>query len=222
MPDIGDPAPAFRLPSTSGAPLALADLRGKKVVLYFYPRDQTPGCTREACDFEAAHAKLRAAGALVLGVSKDSLDSHARFRSAQRLGFDLLSDPELAVHKAYGAYGSKLHYGKRIEGVIRSTFLIDEQGKIAARWSPVRVDGHVEKVLAAIHEAGAAKAGTAPRTRVTTGTAAKSTVKAAPAKAAAKPKSAVKAASAAKSKAAAGSNSAVKAKSATRSKRAAR
>jgi len=191
MPELGDPAPAFRLPSTSGAPIALADLRGKKVVLYFYPRDQTPGCTREACDFEAANAKLRAAGATVLGVSKDLLESHARFRSAQKLGFDLLSDADLAVHKAYGAYGSKLHYGKRIEGVIRSTFLIDEKGKIAARWSPVRVDGHVEKVLAAIRGETGAQAkppATAKAKSKATGTA--KTPRAARAKPAAKAKSA--------------------------------
>lgn len=196
MPDVGDPAPSFRLPSTSGAPIALSDLRGKHVVLYFYPRDQTPGCTREACDFEAAQAKLRAAGAVVLGVSKDSLESHARFRSAQRLGFDLLSDADLAVHKAYGAFGTKLHYGKRIEGVIRSTFLIDTKGKIAARWSPVRVDGHVEKVLAAIQAAGGEtkaqpKAAAKPKAAAQSKSAAKPKL-AAKVKPAAKPKRAAK------------------------------
>ena len=146
----GDKAPAFTLPSTSGKDISLADLRGKRVVLYFYPRDDTPGCTRESCAFRDALAQIRAAGAEVLGVSKDSLSSHDRFRAKYTLPFDLLSDADNSVAKQYGAYGQKKMYGKDVLGTIRSTFLIDEQGKIARVWSPVKVDGHVDQVLEAL------------------------------------------------------------------------
>jgi peroxiredoxin Q/BCP len=147
---LGDIAPEFDLPSTTGRNISLASLRGKKVVLYFYPKDQTPGCTREACDFRDRHAALEGSGAVVLGVSKDSLKSHANFREKQSLPFPLLSDPDNAVAKAYGAYGEKTSYGKTTLGTIRSTFLIDEDGRIERIWSPVKVDGHAEEVLLAV------------------------------------------------------------------------
>ncbi len=146
----GDPAPAFALESTSGSKLSLSDLRGKKVVLYFYPKDDTPGCTREACAFRDDQAALKKAGAVVLGVSRDTLASHAKFRAKYALPFELLSDPDFAVAKAYGAHGKKVMYGKPVTGSIRSTFLIDEHGKLARVWSPVKVDGHVAAVLAAL------------------------------------------------------------------------
>ena len=147
---LGTKAPAFKLPSTSGGEVSLASLRGRKVVLYFYPKDDTPGCTVEACDFRDHLALLEAAGAEVLGVSKDPLAAHERFRSKHALPFPLLSDEGSAVAKAYGAYGQKMMYGKPVTGTIRSTFLIDEQGKVARVWSPVKVPGHVQAVLAAL------------------------------------------------------------------------
>lgn len=152
----GQPAPAFALPSTSGKTVSLASLKGQRVVLYFYPRDDTPGCTREACAFRDDHAKLKKSGAVVLGVSADSLASHDRFRAKYTLPFELLSDADKSVAKAYGAYGEKTLYGKKIIGTIRSTFVIGADGKLEAVFSPVKVDGHSEKVLAAL--AGGASA----------------------------------------------------------------
>ena len=148
--NVGDKAPDFDLPSTTGENISLRSLRGKKVVLYYYPKDQTPGCTREACDFRDRHAALNGSGAVVLGVSKDSLKSHENFREKQDLPFPLLSDPDNAVARAYGAYGEKTSYGKTTMGTIRSTFLIDENGFLERIWSPVKVDGHAEEVLAAV------------------------------------------------------------------------
>jgi peroxiredoxin Q/BCP len=151
----GKKAPSFKLPSTSGKTVSSADFAGRKLVLYFYPRDNTPGCTREACDFRDQHAKLVKAGAAVLGVSGDSLKSHDGFRAKYELPFELLADEDHKVASAFGAYGEKLMYGRKVKGVIRSTFLIDEQGKLAAAWSPVKVDGHVDQVLEALTGAGA-------------------------------------------------------------------
>lgn len=155
MLQTGTKAPAFTLPSTSGASVSLASLKGRKVVLYFYPRDNTPGCTVEACDFRDQHSALQKAGAVVLGVSSDSLKSHAGFRAKYELPFDLLVDEGSKVASAYGAFGEKLMYGRKVQGTIRSTFLIDEQGKLAAVWSPVKVAGHAEAVLAALTGASA-------------------------------------------------------------------
>jgi peroxiredoxin Q/BCP len=143
----GDKAPDFRLPSTSGNESALKDYRGRKLVLYFYPKDNTPGCTVEACDFRDNMARVRRTGAEVLGVSKDSLTSHDRFREKFELPFDLLTDSDNTVATAYGAFGEKTMYGKKVMGTIRSTFLIDEKGNIERIWSPVKVKGHVDQVL---------------------------------------------------------------------------
>jgi len=144
---IGDPAPSFRLTSTAGREVSLEDFRGHKVVLYFYPKDETPGCTREACDFRDNMHRLSDAGAVVLGVSPDSIDSHHSFRANHDLPFDLLSDPEHTLAEAYGAYGEKISYGTPTMGIIRSTVVIDELGYVDAIWSPVTVDGHVNQVI---------------------------------------------------------------------------
>lgn len=153
-----NPAPAFALPSTSGRTVSTKDLRGRRFVLYFYPRDDTPGCTREACDFRDNLARLGSAGVAVYGVSKDSLASHLKFQAKHGIPFELLSDEGHAVARAYGAFGEKLMYGKPVVGVIRSTFLIGADGRVERVWSPVKVEGHVDAVLAAIRE-GAAMAG---------------------------------------------------------------
>jgi peroxiredoxin Q/BCP len=146
----GDKAPAFELESDAGKKVKLADFAGKKLVLYFYPKDSTPGCTREAIGFTEQLAAFTAAGAAVVGVSKDSVKSHGSFRDKYELGILLLSDPDLAVHKAYGAYGEKTMYGKKVEGTIRSTFVIGADGVLTKVFPSVKVDGHVEKVLAIV------------------------------------------------------------------------
>jgi peroxiredoxin Q/BCP len=148
----GDKAPAFNLPGDDGKTHKLSEHKGKRVVLYFYPRDMTPGCTTEACDFRDNFARLKKAGAVVYGVSKDSVGSHEKFRDKHELNFTLLSDPALDVHKSYGAWGEKTMYGKKTQGVIRSTFLIDEKGKLAKAWRHVKVKGHVDQVLEALSE----------------------------------------------------------------------
>jgi len=143
-----DKAPKFDLPSDSGENLTLSDFAGQPLVLYFYPKDNTPGCTREAQAFTKLVGAFKKAGAAVVGVSKDSVASHCGFRDKLKLKIPLLSDPDLAVHKAYGAWGEKTLYGKKTTGVIRSTFLIDGKGRIQRAWSNVKVDGHAEAVLA--------------------------------------------------------------------------
>jgi peroxiredoxin Q/BCP len=147
---VGSPAPDFALDSDSGKLVSLSDFEGSWLVLYFYPRDNTPGCTREAQDFSGATARLRSLGAAVVGVSRDSVKSHCGFRDKIGIRFPLLSDPELEAHRAYGAWGTKTMYGKKVEGTIRSTFLIAPDGTIANVWTGVKVDGHVDKVMAAI------------------------------------------------------------------------
>ena len=146
----GNKAPAFTLPGDDGQKHKLSDYQGKKVVLYFYPKDSTPGCTTEACDFRDNMAKLKRKGVVVFGVSKDSLASHEKFRAKHDLNFTLLSDEDTKVHQKYGAWGEKNMYGKKFMGCIRSTFLIDENGKLAKAWNKVRVKGHVDDVLEAI------------------------------------------------------------------------
>jgi len=143
-------APDFSLPSSQGGEVRLKDLRGKVVVLYFYPRDMTPGCTREACAFRDSRAKIRSLGAVVLGVSPDPIASHEKFKAREKLNFPLLSDTEKAVAKKYGAFGEKVLYGKTVKGIIRSTFLIDARGVVRKVFPKVKVDGHAEEVLAAL------------------------------------------------------------------------
>ena len=150
MVNEGDPAPDFRLPADDGSTYSLKDIRGKKVVLYFYPKDDTPGCTREACSFRDSLARVASKGAVVLGVSKDDLDSHARFRKKYELTFPLLSDTDGKVLNAYGVWKEKSAYGKTFMGVERTTFIIDEKGRIAKVFLRVKVDGHVDEVLAAL------------------------------------------------------------------------
>jgi peroxiredoxin Q/BCP len=173
----GDKAPSFELQADAGAgagkggrageqPFSLKEaLKEGDLVLYFYPKDNTPGCTREAQAFAEASRKLSAAGARVAGVSKDSIKSHCGFREKYALNFPLLSDPDLAVHKAYGAYGEKTMYGKKVLGTIRSTFLIGRDGTVVRAWRGVKVDGHVDAVLAALTgEGDTAKKASAKKT----------------------------------------------------------
>lgn len=148
--NVGDPAPDFALPASTGATIALKDLRGKKVVLYFYPKDDTPGCTKEACGFRDVSAELKAAGAEVLGVSADGLASHKRFAEKYGLSFPLLADTEKTAANAYGAWGEKTVMGRKTIGMRRMTFLIDEQGRIARVWPKVSPEGHAAEVLAAV------------------------------------------------------------------------
>jgi len=159
-PKVGSPAPSFSLPADSGEEVTLARQKGKWVVLYFYPRDNTPGCTREAIAFQGAAAALKQRGAVVLGVSRDSITSHCGFKEKQGLRFPLLSDPDSKVHKLYGAYGDKMMYGKKVTGALRTTALIAPDGKLARLFSNVKVDGHADAVLAAIDAAKQANAST--------------------------------------------------------------
>jgi len=152
MLDVGDKAPAFTLEDQSGKTVKLSDFKGKTVVLYFYPKDDTPGCTREACAFRDEQSALKKAGAVVLGVSPDSGASHAKFAGKYKLSFPLLADTDHAVSEKYGAWGEKSLYGRKFMGITRSTFLIDASGKVARVWPKVKVDGHVDQVLEAIRE----------------------------------------------------------------------
>lgn len=149
----GKAAPAFTLLDTDGNKVSLSGLKGQNVILYFYPRDNTPGCTTEAEGFRDAAERLAALDAVVLGVSKDSIASHERFRDKYELGFDLLSDPEHEVIEAYGAWGEKKNYGKTYMGIIRSTVVIDPEGIVVARFPKVRVKGHADEVIAALEDA---------------------------------------------------------------------
>jgi len=146
----GDRAPDFELPSSSGKSVRLSSLKGKQVVLYFYPQDDTPGCTREACAFRDNLPKFDGLDAVVLGVSKDSLDSHARFINKYSLNFTLLSDEELVAHKEYDTWKEKTNYGRTYMGTERSTFVIGADGRIKKIFRRVKVDGHEADVLAAL------------------------------------------------------------------------
>lgn len=148
--EIGSQAPAFDLPTNGGGTLSLASLIGKKVVLYFYPKDMTPGCTTESENFRDLIKDFTAAGAVIVGASKDSVARHDKFVAKLDLPFRLVSDEDGALCEAYGVWQKKKLYGREFMGIVRSTFLIDETGKIAAKWDKVRVKGHVDAVLAAV------------------------------------------------------------------------
>ncbi|MEX2091907.1 MAG: thioredoxin-dependent thiol peroxidase [Pirellulales bacterium] len=150
--EAGERAPAFTLTADDGTKVRLSDLKGQPVVLYFYPRDDTPGCTREACAFRDQQSQLKKLGARVLGISTDSIESHGKFRDKYDLNFPLLSDPDHAVAEKYGAWREKNLYGKKSLGIQRSTFLIDADGKVAKVWKAVKVDGHDAQVIAALAE----------------------------------------------------------------------
>jgi peroxiredoxin Q/BCP len=187
----GDEAPAFELESDAGKRVKLSDYRGRSVVVYFYPRDSTPGCTREAIAFSEALGRLAAAGASVVGISRDSVKSHCSFRDKHALKVPLLSDPDLAAHKAFGAWGEKTLYGRKMEGTIRSTFVVGPDGKIAKVFPSVKVDGHVEQVLAALGASGS-PAPAAKKAAAKKAPAKKAAVKKAPAKKAAAKKAPAK------------------------------
>jgi thioredoxin-dependent peroxiredoxin len=144
-------APAFTLTNQRGEKVALRDFLGQRVIVYFYPADDTPGCTKEACQFNDQLAGLRALGVHVLGVSPDERDSHAAFAAKYALDFDLLSDPTKKVMERYGAWGEKMLYGKQVTGVIRSTFVVGPTGKIEHAWYGVHADGHAARVRAALN-----------------------------------------------------------------------
>ena len=144
---VGDPAPHFTAPSDSGQNLSLKDFRGKKVILYFYPKDNTPGCTQQACDFRDAMGRLRSNGVAVLGVSPDSVASHQKFKQKHSLPFPLIVDEDHRIAQSYGVWQEKSLYGRKFRGIVRSTFVIDEKGKIAEVYEKVKVNGHVESLI---------------------------------------------------------------------------
>jgi peroxiredoxin Q/BCP len=148
--EVGAKAPDFTLAADDGSRVKLSALKGNPVVLYFYPKDDTPGCTREACAFRDAQKQIQKLGAKVLGVSPDTVESHVKFRDKYSLNFPLLADPDHKVAEKYGAWREKNMYGKKSMGIQRSTFLIDAGGKVAKVWPRVQVDGHDEQVLAAL------------------------------------------------------------------------
>lgn len=150
MPAIGKKVPAFKAAANGGRTLSLKDFAGKTLVLYFYPRDNTPGCTREAQDFRDRIGDFHAAGARVVGVSRDSVTSHDNFCAKQALPFDLISDGDEALCRAFDVIHDKNMYGRKVRGIQRSTFVIDGKGVLRAEWRGVKVPGHVDEVLAAV------------------------------------------------------------------------
>ena len=153
LPIIGRTAPDFSLPSTTGENISLRQFKGKKsVILYFYPKDETPGCTREACDFRDRFADFEKNNAVILGVSTDGMESHQRFREKQSLPFPLLADEDATVSKMYGVYKQKNLYGKKSMGIERTTFVIDRTGRIAQIYPKVKVEEHVQDLLEFIRE----------------------------------------------------------------------
>ncbi|OQW62668.1 MAG: alkyl hydroperoxide reductase [Proteobacteria bacterium HN_bin10] len=149
-PEVGAKAPEFSLPDQDGATVSLKSLKGRPVVLYFYPKDDTPGCTKEACDFRDQHRRLLKAGAVVVGVSLDGPAAHRKFIDKFDLPFSLLCDEEAVVSKAYGVYKKKNMYGRTYWGIERSTFVIGPDGRLRAVFRKVKVDGHVDEVFAAL------------------------------------------------------------------------
>jgi peroxiredoxin Q/BCP len=156
---VGSTAPAFSLESSHGKRVSLKDLKGSWIVLYFYPKDDTPGCTKEACDFRDASPQVAKSSAVVLGVSPDSVASHQKFAGKFSLPFPLLADPDHTVAEKYGVWVEKSMYGRKYMGIERSTFVIDPAGKIAAMWRKVRVPGHIEEVLQSLGGPSDAKPG---------------------------------------------------------------
>ncbi len=150
--EVGAKAPAFTLRNQNGDKVALSSFAGKRVVLYFYPADDTPGCTKEACQFNDGLLAFKSLGVKVIGISPDDGPSHVAFRKKYGLKFDLLSDPDKSVMAKYGAFGEKMLYGKKVQGVIRSTFLVGANGKIERAWYGVRADGHAAKVLSSLED----------------------------------------------------------------------
>ncbi|MGV0848836.1 thioredoxin-dependent thiol peroxidase [Mycolicibacterium phlei] len=144
--EVGDKAPAFSLPDADGNIVKLSDYKGRKVIVYFYPAAMTPGCTKQACDFRDSLAELNGAGLDVIGISPDKPEKLAKFRDRDQITFPLLSDPDKKVLTAWGAYGEKTMYGKTVQGVIRSTFVVDEKGRIEVAQYNVRATGHVAKL----------------------------------------------------------------------------
>jgi thioredoxin-dependent peroxiredoxin len=148
---VGDPAPDFTLPTDAHTAVTLSQLRGQRIVLYFYPKDDTPGCTREACDFRDYFDQFKQRAALIFGISKDSIKKHVQFKEKYTLPFTLLVDEKADVCEAYGVINKKSMFGRTCFGIQRSTFLINEQGVIGAIWRKVKVPGHVEQVLNELH-----------------------------------------------------------------------
>jgi thioredoxin-dependent peroxiredoxin len=149
-PEVGKKAPVFTLEDQDKKSVKLSDFKGKAVVLYFYPKDDTPGCTQEACDFRDEYSALKKAGAVVLGVSPDDAKSHGKFAGKFKLPFPLLADTDHSVALAYGAWAEKSMYGRKYMGIVRSTFLISKDGVLARAWPKVKVKGHVEEVREAL------------------------------------------------------------------------
>ena len=154
MVEKGDTAPGFSLPADDGSVVSLEQFRGKKVVLYFYPKDNTSGCTTQACDLRDTLPRIDERGAVVLGVSPDSLASHEKFRDKFQLNFPLLSDPDHQVAEAYGVWKEKSMYGRKYWGIERSTFIIDEDGKVVEAWRKVKPKGHADRVTDLLEEDG--------------------------------------------------------------------
>ncbi len=150
MPKVGNKAPDFTLPATGDQKIKLSALRGSPVVLYFYPKDSTPGCTQEGQDFRDRHAEFARHGAVILGISRDSLRSHENFKAKQGFPFDLLSDSDEKACQRYDVIKEKNMYGRKVLGIERSTFLIDADGKLVHEWRKVKVKGHVDEVLDAV------------------------------------------------------------------------
>ncbi len=150
----GDRAPAFSLPATAGRTASTEALKGKPFVVYFYPKADTPGCTTEACDFSEALTQFKGLGLDVIGISKDAMPALEKFAAKYKLSFPLASDPENTTAQAYGAWGEKVFMGRRSIGLLRSTFLVDKEGRIARAWRKVKVDGHAAEVLAAAKALG--------------------------------------------------------------------
>jgi peroxiredoxin Q/BCP len=148
--DVGDKAPDFSLPDQQGKTVSLKNFKGKQVVLYFYPKDDTPGCTKESCDFRDVESQIVRAGAVIVGVSMDGKDSHQKFIKKYGLPFPLLSDEDASISKSYGVYKEKNMYGKKHWGIERSTFVIDPAGTLKAVFRKVKVDGHADEVLTAL------------------------------------------------------------------------